>query len=68
MFKIITLSIGLVLAGCANFSSDFTNATNTRTAHCKVSGYGWFGAPYAASRYHDCVKLMELRGFKEVEK
>jgi hypothetical protein len=50
-------------ASCSNSSTALRNPATGQTALCAYSGWGWLGAPMAASMYADCKTKWQKLGY-----
>ena len=63
--SIVILAMSFV-ASCSNSSTTLRHPETGKTAICAYSGWGWLGAPMAASMYADCkTKYQQLGYVKE---
>ena len=61
----LTFLIALaLLGGCVDESAMLTNSSG-QTFVCAHQGWGWLGAPVAASEQHSCVNKAEAAGYHE---
>ena len=58
----------LLLAGCSSSSTTLRHPVTGKTAACAYSGWGWLGAPMAASAYADCKTKWQGQGYVKEEK
>ena len=59
---ILIVAIPLI-ASCSNSRTTLRNPDTGQTAICAYSGWGWLGAPMAASAYADCKTKYQRLGF-----
>ncbi len=53
----------LILAGCSSSTTTLRHPETGQIAICSYSGWGWLGAPMAASAYSDCKTKWEQQGY-----
>ncbi|BAP77781.1 hypothetical protein MT1_0605 [Pseudomonas sp. MT-1] len=60
---LIVILASVTLAGCVNRQAFLTNPTTGQQAYCTHSGWGWMGAPMAASAHRSCLESWRAQGF-----
>src|SRR5262245_28479895 len=58
--------VAVALAGCSTSGSLWQHPTTQQMQRCAAKGWGWIGAPYAASLYSDCKTKMQQDGYVRV--
>ena len=59
----LVIVVPLVISGCTNRYIVMENPETKEKLTCSSSGWGWYGAPKAASSYSHCVETLERKGF-----
>lgn len=61
--KLIILGILVLLTGCVSYDKTLT-AENGLQYRCQQAGFGIIGVLFTESRYQECVKYANEKGFK----
>lgn len=64
MNMFVTVGLCVALAACV---SDHTELRNDKgqVVNCDAEGWGWLGAPMAASAHSNCIKKADAAGFHQ---
>ena len=57
-----------LLTGCSSSSTTLRHPVTGQVALCSYSGWGWLGAPMAASAYSDCKTKWQAEGYVKEDK
>ncbi len=62
--KITTIFITLIITGCVNREAILVHPETGQQQFCSNSGWGWLGAPMAASAHNRCVSNLRAQGYQ----
>ncbi len=65
MRRISVAALAVLLGGCVSQSMVLQNDRG-QTYQCQHEGWGYIGAPMAASRQKECIKKAEAAGYHKV--